>query len=195
MTIRKRMGVLFMGTAISLVMASAAYACASLATLSINPEKGRPGATVSGNGANYSADPASSTVTVHFKTRSGPVLWEGRPGADRKIAFEFTVPKAAAGWYSIVAVQKKADGAPVAGTPGRDSFKILRASANREGSTAPVFFSKQSPPQAGSTAPSGLELPVSTNALVALALGGLALTFGLGTYWKTAGKLDPAVSH
>lgn len=195
MTIRKRMGVLFVGTAISLVFASTAYACAVLATLSVDPEKGRPGATISGSGSNYCADPACSDVTVRFKSRSGPILWQGRPTADRKIAFEFTAPKAAAGWYSIVAVQKKADGAPVAGTPGRDSFKVLRTSASREGSVAPVFFSKQAPPQAGSASPSGLELPVSTSALTALALGGLALTFGLGAYWKSTGKFDPAASH
>ncbi len=192
-SIRKRMGVLFLGTAIPLVLASAAYACASLATLSINPEKGRPGITVAGTGANYCSDPACSEVTIHFKSRSGPVLATTRPGADRRIAFEFKVPKAAAGWYSIVAVQSKADGSPVAGTPGRDSFKVVRRSSANNGGTAPVWFSNQSPPSE-SPAPSGLELPVSTSALFALALAGFGLTLGLGVYWKLTGRLNAAVS-
>lgn len=193
-SIRKRMGVLFIGTAIPLVLASAAYACASLATLSVNPEKGRPGITVSGSGANYCADPACSEVTIHFKSRSGLVLATTRPGADRRIAFEFTVPKAAAGWYSIVAVQSKADGAPVAGTPGRDSFKIVRRTSAREGATAPVWFSQQDPPASDAPASLPIQLPVSSGALFAMALVGLALTMGLGAYWKVSGKLDGTVS-
>lgn len=190
-SVRKRMGVLFLGTAIPLVLASAAYACAALATLSITPEKGRPGATVAGTGANYCSDPACSEVTIHFKSRSGPVLATTRPTAERRIAFEFKVPKAAAGWYSIVAVQSKADGAPVAGTPGRDSFKILRRTSANEGGVAPVWFSDDTP-TSQSAAP--FQLPVSSGSLLAVAFAGLALTLGLAVYWKRTGKLDASVS-
>lgn len=191
MSIRKRMGVLLVGTAIPLLIASVAYACASLATLTIDPHRGRPGRTISGNGANYCADPACSPVTVHFKSRSGPVLWEGLPNAERRIEFTFKVPKARAGWYSIVATQNKADGAPVAGTPGRASLRVVRPDS---GAIAPVMFSGDKPPAATSPAPSGVELPVSTTALFALALAGLAATAALGTYWKKTGKLDSTFS-
>lgn len=194
-SVRRRIGVLVLGAAVPLVLASAAYACASLATLNVDPERGRPGATITGKGGNYCADPSCSPVTVHFKGRSGPVLAEIRPGADRKISFEFKVPKAARGWYSIVAVQNKADGNPVAGTPGRASLKVTRASANRGSVAAPLWSNDQTPPRSDSAPTrSGIELPVSSGALFAAALASLALTIALGAYWKWSGKLEPTTT-
>lgn len=190
MSIRKRMAVLVVGVAVPLCLASVAYACAALATLTLDPQRGRPGATISGGGANYCADPACSPVTVRFKSRSGVVLWEGRPTAERKISFDFVVPKAPAGWYSVLATQSKADGAPVAGTPGRASLKIVRGD---NGNLVPVW-SRQEPPRAGSNSAAGIQLPMSPNLLLMIALAGLVGTAGLGTYWKRAGKLDATSS-
>lgn len=192
--IRKRLGALFIGVAVPLVLASAAYACASLATLSIDPERGRPGATITGKGGNYSSDPAASTVTLHFKSRSGPVLWEGRPSAERKIAFEFEVPDAAPGWYSVIAVQNKADGNPVAGTPGRSSLKVRATATNRGSSIPPVWSADQTPPRADAPTRSGVDLPVSSGILFAAAFASLAFTIGMGAYWKKTGKLSPTTA-
>ena len=114
--------------AVPLVAASIAYACSALASLSVNTQSADSGATVTGVGRNFSnahgGAPSAEPVVLHFNTRSGPVLWSGRPDANGNVDFSFQVPRTAAGSYALIATQNNADGVPVSGTPARASFTV-----------------------------------------------------------------------
>lgn len=133
---RKRLGLVFTVVAAPLAIASVAYACANLATLQLDASKGRPGKVVTGKGHNYSTDPTASLVQLRWKSRTGKLLWEGIVNPDRTITPSFAVPKAKAGWYTVLATQYKADGAPVAGAPGRAAFKVRKP---RSSAAVPVI--------------------------------------------------------
>ena len=114
--------------AVPLVAASIAYACSALASLSVNTQSADSGATVTGVGRNFSnahgGAPSAEPVVLHFNTRSGPVLWSGRPDANGNVDFSFQVPRTAAGSYALIATQNNADGVPVSGTPARATFTV-----------------------------------------------------------------------
>jgi len=110
--------------AVPLVAASIAYACTALATLSLNPASGDAGAQVSGSGRAFSSAPTAEPVVVRFNSRSGPVLWTGRPDGAGNINFTFAVPNVAPGSYAVIATQNNADGHPVGGTPARAAFTV-----------------------------------------------------------------------
>jgi hypothetical protein len=140
---RRAWGVIGAAVAIPLVVASIAYACTALATLSLNTPQATPGQTVQGTGRAFSnahgSAPAAEPVVIRFASRDGQVLWTGRPDASGNIAFQFTVPNnARPGSYAIIATQTNADGQPVAGTPARASLTV----------TGPAATSAQSGPAA-----------------------------------------------
>lgn len=123
--------------AVPLVAASIAYGCTALATLSLNNTQADAGGSVSGSGRAFSNATRGSAspepVIVHFNTRTGPVLWSGRPDAGGNVAFNFNVPgDVQAGSYAIIATQNTADGQPVPGTPARATLTVSgpRATAN-----------------------------------------------------------------
>ncbi len=107
--------------------ASAAFACQSLATLTVNPKSGPSGTQVTATGGNYSGSPTSSPVVIHLDTRTGPVLWSSS-GPTSTINASFAV-NGPVGYHALVATQYTASGAPVAGTPGRASFNITSGPA------------------------------------------------------------------
>ncbi|MGH9282550.1 MAG: IPT/TIG domain-containing protein, partial [Acidimicrobiales bacterium] len=113
---------------VPLVVASFAYACTSLATLSVTPAEGTVGTTITGTGKNFiphGADrPSTEPVVVRFNSRTGTPLWSGRPDAGGNISFSFTVPDAAPGQHTIIATQNDANGNPASGTPARVAFTV-----------------------------------------------------------------------
>lgn len=190
MASRTRLGVAFGAIAVVLALASAAYACAVLATLTVTPERARKGATVTGSGGNYrvNTDPSAPTVSDVFITldrRDAAPLTTVTPNPDRTIDFSFTIPNnVKPGWHVVLATQYNlADGSPVAGTPGRASLKVRRTGS---GSLAPVAWERSRPPTAGEPVgvPGLLPVPApAANALLALGLAGLA-----GTAWAALAR-------
>jgi hypothetical protein len=187
---RRRLGAGFGAVAICLTLASAAYACAVLATLSVSPERARKGTTVTGSGGNYrvNTDPSAPTVSDVFITldrRDAAPLATVTPNPDRTIDFTFTIPSnIEPGWHVVLATQYNlADGSPVAGTPGRASLKVRRSG---NGALVPVAWEPQRPLSAGepAAAPGLVPLPAAAaNALLALGLAG-ALTIS----WAAFGR-------
>ena len=118
----------FGALAVPLVAASIAYACGALASLSVNTQSADSGTTVTGMGRNFSnahgGAPSAEPVVLHFNTRTGPVLWSGRPDASGSVEFSFQVPRVAAGSYTVIATQNNADGVAVGGTPARASLTV-----------------------------------------------------------------------
>lgn len=113
---------------VPLLVASFAYACTSLATLSVNPSSAPAGTTVNGTGKNFAPHgtdaPSTEPVVLHLNSRTGSTLWSGRPDAAGNIVFSFTVPDVEAGSYTLIATQMTATGANQSGTPARISFEV-----------------------------------------------------------------------
>jgi hypothetical protein len=114
--------------AVPLVAASIAYACSALASLSVSTQSADSGATVTGVGRSFSnahgGAPSAEPVVLHFNSRTGPVLWSGRPDANGNVEFAFQVPQTAPGSYALIATQNNADGVPASGTPARATFQV-----------------------------------------------------------------------
>lgn len=114
--------------AIPVTVASIAYACQVLATLSVSPTAGPTGTSVTATGGNYSTSATASDVVIRLDSRTAPGIASTRPGPDRKISVSFNLPAGTArGTHTVLATQYNADGTPVAGTPGRASFKVTAA--------------------------------------------------------------------
>lgn len=121
-------------------------------------------------GRNFNSNANASTVTLHFNSRSGRVLWEGRPLPNGKLTGNFKAPAVQPGQYVILATQTGVDGRPAAGTPGRAPLKIKGGAAS---SAVPAPTASNGP-----TLPS---LPIGAAMAVlmlGLAGGGLALLRG-----------------
>lgn len=139
-------------------MASLAYACVSLATLSLDKTSGVVGDTVSGTGSGFSGMmganaanvPASpAPVDIHFGARNGQILWTGLPDASGKITFSFRVPDAGPGEYVVFATQTQPNGSAVSGTPARAAFTVNGPVA----AAAPVAAAPLDPTPVAETAP------------------------------------------
>lgn len=104
---------------------AAAWACTSLATLSINPQAGTSGQTVTATGARFSSTASgASPVEIRWNSSTGPLLATVAPSASGTINFSFVAPAGDAGYYTVIASQKTATGAPVSGTPARATFAL-----------------------------------------------------------------------
>jgi len=128
---RRRIGfLLIFGSALSLAVASIAWACGNLTTLNLNTSSAAPGAVVTGEGDNYSNSAGVSNVEVHLGSRDGPVLWSGAPVA-RTVSPTFTIPAGTApGYYTLVATQYQSNGLPVGGAPGRARIQVTGGAAD-----------------------------------------------------------------
>ena len=171
---RNRVGVLLvLAAAVPLAVASTAYACAALATLYLSKSGGKPGTVVNVDGRNYSNTGSSaSEVAIRLDSRNGRVLWQG-PAVNNRIQGSFKVPKARAGYHILLATQQRADGRPVAGTPGRGTLKI--SGKTRRGAVAAPFGSAN-PEQPGGT---GGASPVFGSLPGPVTLGGFLLALVL----------------
>ena len=151
---------------VPLLIASFAYACTSLATLQVNPGSAASGTTVTGTGqrfAPHGADaPSTEPVVLHFNSRTGPVLWSGRPDAGGAIAFSFTVPDAEAGQYTLIATQNDPNraGFAASGTPARVSFTVAAPPVAAEPTAAtPAEETTAAPAVAVATSPTPAATP------------------------------------
>ena len=109
--------------------ASAAFACQSLATLTLDKKSGPSGTQVTVvQGANYSGSPTSSRVEFHLDSRTGPLLGATAGPQANITGTTFTVT-GPAGPHVILATQYTSSGSPVAGTPGRARFDITGGSS------------------------------------------------------------------
>jgi hypothetical protein len=154
--VRRKLGIMLIlaGVAVPLAFVSVAYACGILATLHLNRNAVSSGALVSGTGGNYNTSPKASVVVLRFNSRTGGVLWTGRPNANGTIFPTFTAPTVPAGYYLVDATQTSATGASVAGTPGRAVLRIGNPSRTKH-AVAALWPSAASGPSAGSHATSG----------------------------------------
>jgi hypothetical protein len=168
--------------AVPLVVAAAAFACGSLATLKLNRTTATPGAEVSAVGGNYSSSPQASPVQLRFNGRNGTLLWEGRPSSTGRIKATFTFPRARTGAYVILATQTAPDGRPVPGTPGRAPLSrkastSKRTSASRAETAITAWPGpRDGEPPAPQAAPLSRPL-VAGIALLALSVAGAGVAF------------------
>ena len=127
---KRRVGfLLIFGSALSLAVASIAWACGNLATLNLDQSSAAPGGAVTGEGNNYS-NTAGTPVEVHLGTREGPVLWSGAP-VNRRVSPTFNIPAGTApGYYTLIATQYQTNGLPVAGAPGRARIQVTGGAAD-----------------------------------------------------------------
>lgn len=140
MTNRKRMltrgGVVGAALVAVTFVAASAWACVSLATISLDPGKGAPGATVSGKLTGFGYNSSFSDVFVRWGGPEGPVVAKAKPdvpaggsatgNGQGNTSFTMTVPAdVAPGTYAVTATQTDATGAPVWGTPARATFVVV----------------------------------------------------------------------
>jgi len=170
---RRRLAVAVAGVvAVPVLAASIAYACGALASLSVSPASGDVGTTVHGSGKGFSnahgSSPSTEPVYVRLGSRTGAILWEGRPDSAGDISFAFTVPNVAPGSYTILATQNNADGTPAAGTPARATFQVTGPVAAPVAATpaipedpapAPATAAAPAPAQSASPAPAATPAP------------------------------------
>jgi len=123
------------GGMLPLGIASTAWACASLATMSIDSRVVQPGQTVSVTGRGFSDSHAGSTagdslVTLRLKARNGAILQDNVDVTNGRIATTMRMPSdMASGYYVMLATQTKADGTARAGTPARFAFRVSGAAS------------------------------------------------------------------
>jgi hypothetical protein len=143
---------LVFGAALPLAVASAAWACGVLATLTLDKKVAAPGEAIAVSGRNYSTTTAggASPVTVRLKTRDGSVLTT-IPAVNGRIADTFTLPASTApGWYVVLATQSLASGAPKSGTPGRTTLRVQGSADKSSAVAAPWKTGDTSGPATGS---------------------------------------------
>lgn len=174
---KRKVGLFLMfGAAIPLVVASAAWACGVLATLSVNSAVVSPGQAITATGKNYSSSATASPVSIRLNTRSGKVLATTVPSATGRISETFSIPTGTSpGWYVLTATQFNADGTPKSGTPGRTSVRVQGSgsAANSSTAAAPWVSSKPTGPAGPAVAHAGSGSQSLLPLLLAL---GLSLT-------------------
>jgi hypothetical protein len=184
---------LMVAAAVPLAVASVAWACGVLATLTLDTKVASPGQAISATGKNYGVStPATGTtparvfsdVTIRLKSRSGTVLASTAPTAGGRISNTFTVPAGLSpGWYVVLATQNNADGTPKSGTPGRTTLRVQGSA--QSGSSTPVAAPWSSSPPSGPAA----QTAGGSQSMLPLAIGALlSLTMLAGGWMLVARK-------
>lgn len=101
-----------------------AWACTSLATLSITPASATSGQLVTAAGTRFGTGVSNSPVEVRWNTADGPLLATVVPNGTGTINFTFKAPDGAPGYYTVIAIQKDSAGLPVRGTPARATVAL-----------------------------------------------------------------------
>jgi len=107
------------------VSGAAAFACTALATIDAQAAAAPSGTAVAVTGASFSTAAGASPVVFHWNGVDGPEVARATPDAAGNVTANFTVPKADAGYYTLVATQQNAEGETVYGTPARQSFQVV----------------------------------------------------------------------
>ena len=149
---RRKVGLFFVfGAVLPLALASAAWACGVLATLTLDTKVASPGDALTATGKNYSTAAGTSAVTIRLKSRTGEVLTSTAPIAGGRISKTFSLPTSISpGWYVVMATQFNADGTPKSGTPGRTTLRVQGAGS---GAAASPWGTPGSSGPGGSAAP------------------------------------------
>lgn len=103
---------------------AAAFACTQLATLSVTPQAGMSGQTVTAVGNGFRAGTANPPVEIRWNSSTGPLLATVAPSANGTINFSFVAPAGDPGHYTLIASQMTAAGIPANGTPARATFAL-----------------------------------------------------------------------
>lgn len=182
--------------AVFALVAGAAFACTNLATVNLSSSAGRPGDAITVTGSGFMANAAEmpmdgmvmemgagtmgdmtvrSPVTLRWNGPDGPILSTAVPDRSGTISVLFNIPETQAGHYTVVAVQKNAQGYDVYGTPARAPLQVLGAggrAGDGVGGSAPAGAG------GGPTSPGILALTVGLGVLGVglLAAGGVAAT-------------------
>lgn len=187
---RRKIGlILVFGAALPLAAASVAWACGVLATLTLDTKVASPGQAVSLTGKNYArTDQGASLVTVRLKSRTGAVLTTVGTTTGR-ISDTFTIPASVSpGWYTVLAVQNAASGAPKSGTPGRTTLRITGPAQNNTTVVAAPWSSSSPSGPAAQAAPAG-----GAGSLLAILLAAaLSLTMLVGG-WTLLSRKSRAI--
>jgi hypothetical protein len=175
---------LVFGAALPLAVASVAWACGVLATLSSDVKVAAPGQNVTFSGKNYgTAAQGASAVQFRLKARNGTVLREIPAPATDKVSTTFAIPaNTSPGWYVVLATQNSAAGVPKSGTPGRTTIRVQGAAQNTVVG-APWGSPNSSGPSAQAQSAGGGSL------LAILFAGALSLTMLAGG-WKLLSRRD-----
>ncbi len=186
---RRKLGlILVFGAALPLAVASAAWACGVLTTLSLDQKVAAPGSTLTATGRNWSTNATASVVTLRLQSRSGTTLTTVTPTSDRRISKGFTLPASLSpGWYVVLATQFNANGSPVAGTPGRTTVRVQGAAAASQVAGAPWSGSQPQGPAASAATSGG-------SGLIALLLAGVLSLTMLASGWKLLGRRGRTVA-
>jgi hypothetical protein len=161
--------------AVPLVVASVAWACAALKTLSVNPGDAAVGQTVHGTGRGFS-DPHGGTgatygdVVVRFGSTRGQEVARVTPAKDGTVTFSFVVPNVGPGSYPVIASQTDANGQESPGGLARASLTVTASpaapasqlgAAPEQGSAAPQRAGAGRGSPAARTAPAGQTAPAA----------------------------------
>jgi hypothetical protein len=180
---------LVFGAALPLAIASVAWACGVLATVTLDKKVAAPGQSVTMTGKNYANTTVggASAVTVRLQSRKGTVLTTV-PATLGKISDTFTIPTSVSpGWYVVLATQNNANGTPKSGTPGRTTLRIQGSSAAATPAAAPW---SSSTPSGGSHATAGPGSGAPSPLAILLA-SALSLTMLVGG-WKLLSRKSRA---
>lgn len=208
-TTQRRLLVLVLGAMAGVVVAaSAAFACANLAAITLSTNTAAPGSTVEFRGDAFRDGPAEpqeegpdavTDVVVRWNSRSGEELWSGR-SENRTVTGSFTVPDVSAGHYMVVATQYYVEsGAPVAGAPARASIEVTGAPASsgavasasaEQGGAAPAASDESAAP-----APAPEEAPAPAAATTAPQQSTAAPSAAASTPEAPAATSAPAASN
>jgi hypothetical protein len=184
---------LVFGAALPLAIASVAWACGDLATVTLDKKVASPGESVSITGKNYAntAPGGPSAVTVRLQSRKGTILTTV-PATLGRISDTFTIPASVSpGWYVVLATQNNANGTPKSGTPGRTTLRIQGSAAGATPAAAP-WGSATPPGPSASHAPVGAGSG-SPSPLMILLASALSLTMLLGG-WKLLSRKSRAAN-
>jgi hypothetical protein len=142
-------------------VASTAWACAALATLSISDKVVQPGQTVNITGKGFSDSHAGTTtgdsrVALRLRTRNGAVIGEQLEVFNRSIETKMTMPRdMKSGYYVMLATQTKADGTARAGTPARVAFRVSGGPVAQSAAASPWSSAPSGPSSSASVAGDG----------------------------------------
>ncbi len=138
----RRLGLAAVGlVAAPLLVASAAYACTSLANLQANPGSGQAGATITVTGSNFRNTATSGPVEIRLDSRTGPVIASLATSEINPVGRTISVAvpissDAALGFHTLLATQRDTStGALLSGFPVRASY-MVNGPAARESATA-----------------------------------------------------------
>jgi hypothetical protein len=177
------------------ILGGAAWGCTNLATVNLSSAMGKPGDAITVTGTGFMANAAEMPmdgmdmdmsgpmmanmtvrlpVTVRWNGPEGPVLSTAVPDRSGTISVLFNVPDTQAGNYTVVAVQKNAQGYDVYGTPARAPLQVIGA-----GRAAGADAQGVAPAGSGQSASGGfiaLTVGLGVLGLGLLAAGGVAAT-------------------